>query len=395
MKPANLLPVIALCAVAGTAKAAINIPTDGSDGAFSPTSSTVVDLSQAVTGTWSDPNTANAGKGIYDPNKWAVVYKYSSVNIPSGVTVTFKNHPSKAPVVWLVNGNVTISGTGMVNLNGADTITDDLTTEPGPGGFRGGARGSQYSVAGTGFGPGAGNTYSSYGTKGTTSSGPVYGNVQILPLIGGSGGGGYVTTGSGGAGAGAILIAATGSITVGGYIYAVGGSALYGGTGGSIRLLADSITITRVNALYAPGSNGGGNGRIRLEANQFSLITITPAPSTAPPIFPNPVIFPDNPPKVSITSVDTIPVSPDPTPDFVPTNATLVNIAKTTAVNVHIAATNIPSTWTVTVRAAPKNGGEVVATATKFSGDDVSSVWTADIVMPLGYNALQVRAVKP
>lgn len=392
MKSATLLPIIALITVASTVNAAINIPSDGSDGAYSPAASTVVDLSQAVTGNWSDPNTANAGKGIYDASKWAVVYKFSSVNIPSGVVVTFKNHPSKAPVVWLVSGNVTINGT--VNLNGSDTINADLTTEPGPGGYRGGARGSQYSVAGAGFGPGASNTSASYGTKTPNPSGPVYGNVQILPLIGGSGGAGYVGTGSGGAGAGAILIAATGSITVAGSIYATGGNALYGGTGGSIRLLADAITTTHSNAVYAPGISGG-SGRIRLEANQFTVVTMTPAPSTAPPIFPNPVIFPDNQPKVIITSVDALPVSTDPQPDFVPTNATLINIAKTTAATVRVAAANIPSTWTVTVRAAPKNGLEVVATAAKVSGDDTSSIWTADIIMPLGYNALQVRAVKP
>ena len=73
----------------------------------------------------------------------------------------------------------------------------------------------------------------------------------------------------------------------------------------------------------------------------------------------------------------------------------MVNIAKTTAAKITIAATNVPSTWTMTVRSAPRNGTEVIANAIKISGDDVSSVWTADIVLPLGYNALQVRAIKP
>ena len=31
-----------------------------------------VDLSQAVTGAWDANNAANAGKGVYDPSKWAV-----------------------------------------------------------------------------------------------------------------------------------------------------------------------------------------------------------------------------------------------------------------------------------------------------------------------------------
>jgi len=98
----------------------INVPSDGSDGAFNPTANVEVDLSQAVTGApgvwgepWLQPGT---GTGVYDADKWAVVFKYSSVNIPSGVTVTFKNHASRAPVVWLVQGNTTIAGT--VNLDG-------------------------------------------------------------------------------------------------------------------------------------------------------------------------------------------------------------------------------------------------------------------------------------
>ncbi len=74
-------------------QAVITIPgADGSDGALNVTADTVIDLSQAVTGAWDANNTANAGKGIYDPSKWAVVFKYSSVTVATGKTVTFKNH---------------------------------------------------------------------------------------------------------------------------------------------------------------------------------------------------------------------------------------------------------------------------------------------------------------
>src|SRR4029077_18821628 len=84
---------------------------DGSDGALIVTANTNIDLSLAVTGVWSNNNAGNFGKGIYDPDKWAVVFKYSSVNIANGATVTFSNHPTHAPVVWLVSSNVTIDGT--------------------------------------------------------------------------------------------------------------------------------------------------------------------------------------------------------------------------------------------------------------------------------------------
>ena len=105
MKPHHLLTAALLCA-ASAARAALSIPSDGSDGAFSPPASVEIDLSQATTGNWDASNAATPGKGRYDANKWAVVFKYSSVNTPAGVTVTFKNHPSYAPVIWLVSGSV-------------------------------------------------------------------------------------------------------------------------------------------------------------------------------------------------------------------------------------------------------------------------------------------------
>jgi hypothetical protein len=139
-RPMKLFPHITLtAALLGVlhAPAAIVIPeADGSDGALNLTANTVIDLFQAVTGQWDANNAANAGKGIYDSNKWAVVFKYSSVNIAGGATVTFKNHASRAPVVWLVNGNVTINGT--VSLDGQAGQNSVNLPEPGPGGFRGG-----------------------------------------------------------------------------------------------------------------------------------------------------------------------------------------------------------------------------------------------------------------
>ena len=171
------------------ARAALNIPSDGSDGALVITNNQVIDLSQAVTGNWDADNSANAGKGIYDSNKWAVVFKYSSVLVNSGCTVTFKNHLKRAPVVWLVQSNVTINGT--VSLNGQDAPTAPWLAEPGPGGFRGGAGNYAYGAAnGSGFGPGGAAIGSqspsgyggSYGSQGSGGPSP-YGNPSLLPLI--------------------------------------------------------------------------------------------------------------------------------------------------------------------------------------------------------------------
>lgn len=189
------------------AQAAIIIPSaDGSDGALHITSTTVIDLAEAITGDWDSDNSTNAGKGIYDPQQWAVVFKYNSVAIDAGAVLTFLNHPSRAPVVWLVNGNVIINGT--VSLNGQDYQTPPTIPEPGPGGFRGGSGYYRTINNGAGFGPGGGDGPSAgYGTSGSYGTGASpYGNQSLIPLIGGSGGGGsnrsyaQVTGGAGGGG---------------------------------------------------------------------------------------------------------------------------------------------------------------------------------------------------
>jgi len=272
---------LAFTAVAPSLHAQLTVPyADGSDGALVITNNTAIDLSQAVTGAWTNTS-GSPGNGIYDPTQWAVVFKYSSVNIAVGTTLTFTNHPTHAPVVWLVNGNVTINGT--VNLDGqAENGNSGSLPEPGPGGFRGG--GGPVFGNGPGFGPGGGIVNGASGSYSGT-----YGNPQIIPLIGGSGGSGYYTSQNGGAGGGAILIAVTRTITVNGYCHADGGGAGYtwDGSGGAIRLVANQITGT--GTLEALGGYGAPTsvGRIRLEANSFSGgITVNP---------PGPGVTPSNP----------------------------------------------------------------------------------------------------
>ena len=64
-----------------TSLAGINIPSDGSDGALVINGNTTIDLGLAITGAWDMNNAAHAGAGVYDSNKWAVVFKYTSVFI--------------------------------------------------------------------------------------------------------------------------------------------------------------------------------------------------------------------------------------------------------------------------------------------------------------------------
>jgi len=111
------------------------------------------------------------------------VFKYTTIDIPIGVDVTFSNHPSGAPVVWLASGDVTIEGT--VNLDGADgePVAQSFSfAEPDPGGFAGGQAGGNCASLhpSGGFGPGGGNAVCS--TSGSSGS-YFYGNPSILPLI--------------------------------------------------------------------------------------------------------------------------------------------------------------------------------------------------------------------
>ena len=243
------------------------------------------------------------------------ILNYSSINIPAGVTVTFKRNATNTPVVLLVSGNATISG--ILNLRGSNAaasgtagdgvLADDGTPGiGGPGGYGGGRAGrasgapnAPERAGGKGLGPGGGGpglfcSYSDwgyglsggggggFGTNGAgsymyanyptlcagseSSSGPTYGSAELLPLIGGSGGGGGSSRrsfigGGGGGGGGAILIAVSGVLTVTnttGQILADGGAA---GVTSSPGCAAED---------YQGAGGGGSGGAIRLVATTIA-----------------------------------------------------------------------------------------------------------------------------
>ena len=119
-----------LMACTGSALGQMDVGSDGSDGAFAPVASIQIDLSAADTG---------PGTGHYDPDRWAVIFNYTSVDIPNGVIVSFANHPSGAPVVWLVGGDANIAGA--VSLDGENqTAGAARPAIAGPGGSGAGER---------------------------------------------------------------------------------------------------------------------------------------------------------------------------------------------------------------------------------------------------------------
>ncbi len=356
----------------------------GADGAFEPTTNTELQL---------------------PPDG---VFNFTTVNIPSGVTVTFKKNTSNTPVYMLATGDVIIAGT--IDVRGTST-TNSTGTAPGAGGaggYDGGFGGATGLPGGNGLGPGGGgggpttqNRYGGgggFGSVGGTAGanygagGPAYGNPSLVPLIGGSGGGGCAgsTTSScfgGGGGGGAILIASSGTITVTGSITANGGEgydAAGGGSGGAIRLIAN--TISGNGTITAQGgelihSNKGGEGRIRLEAYTNNRTAGTDPVYT----YSQPgSVFVPNMPVLQITSVAGVDVPANPTGSYSQPDILLPD---TTAnpVTVNLSASNIPVGTTVTVSVLPQYGAVTNVTTTLSGIDESSTTASADVNLSTQY----------
>lgn len=419
----RLALTLSLLLLAAAAQAQMDVPSQGWDGVLNITANTTIDLSQAMTSTWdAQPSGYVAGRGIYDPNKWAVVFHYTSVTIATGATLTFTNHPANPPVVWLVEGAVQVSGT--LNIRG-QTVTTAMNGESqgGPGGFRGGRHGYAPALPGAGFGPGGGraaaNGYGGgggYGSAGsgdaTTPGGSTYGNVAIVPLIGGSGGGGYYSGGhSGGGGGGAILIGAQTSIAVNGLIDARGGDcSTYGahggaGSGGAIRLItpiiqgSGSLNATR-GVSVTNGSYNGGAGLTRIEATTQNLgtLTITPSASIVDP-GATPLFWPDTAtPAIRVVSLNGVAVPADPQALLTyPWQDVYLN--GTGNVTALLEATNVQTTATLQVYVTKQGGPRTLLSSgsvTLVGGNTALSTWQAVFTsVPNGMFAIQARAVLP
>lgn len=369
------------------AQAAFVSGSTGADGAFSPTANISVQIPES---------------GILN---------YTTVNIPSGVTVTFRKNTANTPVYILATGDVTIAGT--ISVNGGSTYNVTTPGNGGPGGFNGGYGGASSQAGGKGMGPGGGGGSSSsgcpaggggFGAAGGTytgcgAGGSTYGSARLIPLIGGSGGGGCggstsSSTYGGGGGGGAILIASSANINVTGSILANGGdgySSAGGGSGGAIRLIAN--TIIGSGSISARGgdlgnSSVGGKGRIRLEAftNNFT-------PGTDPQYtYGQPsVVFPSNIPSLAITSIAGVTIPAASTASYSQPDVLLPNTT-TNPVAVAVAASNIPIGTTVAITVTPQFGNSSSANAT-LSGTNSSSTGSANVNLSTTYsNVITARA---
>lgn len=414
----RLLLPLTLIFLATTAQAVMDVPSQGWDGALNITANTTIDLSQAMSGTWNvQPAGYQVGKGIYDPQKWAIVFHYTSVTVASGMTLKLTNHPANAPVVWLVEGAVVIAGTLNIAGMSASSYSYNGFGTGGPGGFRGGQHGTAPLPPTAGFGPGGGRTlvsgqYAGGGSFGTAGNGggPTYGNPMLLPLIGGSGGGGGGGTNQshGGGGGGAILIGAQQSVRITGTIDARGGSVLnFGGngSGGGVRLITPMVSGTGTGQIWAgPGSTPygypGGNGRIRIEANQqaISEMAVVPAPSLFDP-GDAPQFWPDETtPTARLVALNGLAVPADPHAqlDYPWQDVFLDGVGQVTAV---IETTNVPTTGTTLQVFVTQLGGPRTTippeSVTLVGGNEALATWQAVFTSTNGMFAVQARAVLP
>lgn len=394
---------LAIAMMGAFALADIDVPSDGSDGdlVVGVNETRTIDLGLATTGTWNQPGNGN---GVYDPVKWAVVFKYNSVTIRPGGVVRFLNHPSNPPVVWLVKQSV--FSEGEITVDGGFGAGNRSFSVPGPGGFAGG-RGSATQVQNTaGRGPGASpdrnNRTAAYANSFDTSV--AYGNDQILPLIGGSGAS-WNNPAGGGAGGGAILIAARQSITFsrspqGGNpgIRARSQNVDPAGSGGAIRLVAETVSGTQANMYACWEGNRADSlrwGRIRIEAvNNFSDWELRGKTSIVP-LVGAPQIWPsDTSPQAKILSIGGLNAPSDPRAQDGAANADMT-LNTDQPVIVRVQCTNVPiANWKVQLKLVVPEGDAVLKECSLVEGNDVVSFWEASFTLPPGVSVIQPRAYK-
>lgn len=398
-----------------------NSGSTGADGAFNPTVNTQLLLPPS---------------GIFN---------FTSVNIPSGVTVTFTKNTTNTPVTMLASGDVTIagildvSGTSSTNVGAAGdgNLGDDgVPGVGGPGGYDGGRGGVVIGNAGTGLGPGGGGpgTYGvisicgtvpcaqgggggGFGATGSNNSfttntgnnglgGASYGSSLLLPLIGGSGGGGGAGGANfggsgGGGGGGAIVIASSGTVNVTGSLLAKGGKSGDsagancgatggGGSGGGIRIIATTIagngTISANNgtnsSLFCSSFGGSGAvGIIRLESETFTRTAATTPPYTTGT--PS-TVFVAGLPTLTISSVAGVPAPAAPTG-----NADITLPASTpNPVTVVFTTTGVPVGNTVKLTVTPAAGVTTSVISPALTGSTASATASVNVSLSSGPSVL-------
>lgn len=330
------------------------------------------------------------------------IWQFTSINVPSSVTVRFHSNASNTPVVWLASEAVVFDGN--LNLDGGDGLANSIDPAgamPGPGGFRGGVGGGPQeqtdSFAGQpGLGPGGGAP--GMLRNGNAAHGQfegVYGNLLIDPLIGGSGGGGgggdeTRLGSSGGAGGGALFVASSRDLQLNGSIFSRGGSAATNngdgghGSGGAVVLVADRLLGAGTIDVT---SEQGGSGRVRLEGFERPLASGSVTTPIVGPPFMNRAI--QNQPELMITSVAGMEIPDSPLGDFKTPD---VSLSSEAAVNVLVTARNVPDGVSVELRVTSPEGVMVFPTEGEPEMTLNNGQVQFRVVLPVGAGALQATS---
>jgi hypothetical protein len=391
---------------ATAADAAFSSGSTGADGAYAPTSS--ASLALPASGVFNF-TTVTIPAGV------TVTIARNAANTPltllatGDVTIAGTLDLSGKP--GAAGANATITGpTGGAGGPGGDAGGNGsagmLGTTGGRGlGPGGGAPGAQQapswpadcSGGGGGHGAaGAGGT-PGYHNACTSAGGAAFGNARLLPLLGGSGGGGGsasfgFTAGGGGGGGGALLLASSTRITLTGSIKANGGNgagvasgnyssvgAGGGGSGGAVRLMAPVLagsggSIQVAGGTGAPGEcvpdwiffrcpGAGGNGasgRIRLEADSFSL---TAAMTVLPSQGPLGLVALATAPTLRFTSVAGVTPPPVPEGSYAVPDLTLP-LGFANPAEITLQGSHVPPGTAVTVTSVPMRGAGTTAAGT-------------------------------
>jgi hypothetical protein len=398
------------------AQNAFNSGSTGADGPFAPTTS------QSIT--------------VPDSG----VFNFTTVNIPTGITITFNRNATNKPVIILASGDVVITGT--INIDGKNGNTNALGGLGGPGGYNGGPGGYGFdtsfsgvagdgpsgggggiggtTITGTNIGDGGGGGYGSAGLAGGGGAnaglgGPKFGTVTVLPLIGGSGGGGGGAPansrgGAGGGGAGAILIASSGTITLNGTIFARGGTGSGwsnfangggGGAGGAIRLISNTFAgAGTMNVSGGSGGSGafhsagaGGRGYIRVEAFDKNNYTGASVPTNIISFaLPHP-LTPPNAPSLRIASVGGVTAPSNPLGSLQGVPDVIVPSSQPNPVTVNLEGANLPIGTIVQVTLIPSSGNTSTVQSSALAGTEAASTATASLTLPSGICVIAANTV--
>jgi hypothetical protein len=216
------------------------------------------------------------------------VFTLSALTVGAGNTLQIVG---TKPVAIVVTGDATIDGSLEALPGKAGGAGAPMDHQKG-GGMGGGG---PFDV-GTTTGAGGGGFCGKGGAGGTTggpaaNGGATYGTASLVPLVGGSAGGGSLSNGVWGAGGGAVQLSAK-TITIGssGVVWAGGGGGRAtgggGGSGGAILLEAEVITIA--GTLAANGGGGGGNyASISIEGGEDGQKSAVAAKGSLDPLYGN------------------------------------------------------------------------------------------------------------